>query len=142
MTDEKQSRFTMIPNEFIKMKLSGNSTKVYLYLLSGVNEKENGHNGVWPSWDTLKEETGIKSNQTLSNAITELVEFGWIEDIGTRNNNSNIYYMARSASPNQDLITKRNAQKFSRSNFMKTVSKGKPAPKKGEKYNWKRVENE
>jgi hypothetical protein len=111
--------FTPIPNEFRKMRFSGNVVILYLFLMSGVNEKKWGDSRTFPSWSTIKQETGIRSNETLSNAITELVEFGWIKNIVSRNDDSNIYFMAYHPEPNDTLILKRTSQKQSRSTAMK-----------------------
>lgn len=115
--------FTPIPNEFRKMKFSGNVVILYLFLMSGVNEKKWGDTRTFPSWKTIKKETGIKSNQTLSNAISELVEFGWIKNIISQNDDSNVYFMSYHPEVNDTLIIKRNAQRSARSEAMKKKNK-------------------
>lgn len=125
MNEEKKytSGYTPIPNEFIEMCFSGNVTKLYLFLMSGVNEKKWGDSRTFPSWKTIKLKTGIKSNQTLSYCINELVEFGWIKNIISRNDDSNVYFMAYKPEQNNNLIDRRNGQKESRSKAMKEVKR-------------------
>lgn len=86
--------FTIINNLFIERQnnLTGNAVKVYLYLARCVNAKEN-QNMVYPSYTAIRRNTGIRHNQSIKNALEELVFLGWIEKIEHGRNDNNIYFL-------------------------------------------------
>ena len=72
-----------IPEEFIKdiNILSGNAVKIYLYFAMQINIEKNNDEHVWPTISDICKAIGITRRNSVSTAITELVERGWIAEI-------------------------------------------------------------
>jgi hypothetical protein len=97
---KKQSGFFMLERKFITEYfgcLSSNAISLYIYLAQKVNVPKNGDKAAYPSYDTIKKETPLKSNPTISKTIDELLAYGLITDIQKKYPNSltspNAYFM-------------------------------------------------
>lgn len=87
----QQRPFTKIDNcilEYVPL-MKGNTLKVYLVLASRVNHRRKD-NKVWPSYNSLMKDTGIKDRHAISTAIKELEDLRLIE-IERELRHSNIY---------------------------------------------------
>jgi hypothetical protein len=130
---EHKIGFTKLSNEFVQNlpHTESKSVKVYIYLMSCTNKKKWGDLRCFPSWDTIKKNTGIKSNKTLSDGITDLCENGWITNIISRNDDSNIYFMSYTQDINEELIMMRDIKKLNRG--IKMVQTKKEAKERRER---------
>jgi hypothetical protein len=121
-------------------KLSPDAIAVYCYLMDCVNWEKWNDGRVFPKRETIIEQSGV-TKYKLSSAVQELVEDGWINNIVERMNDSNVYFMNVVRKPNEDLIVRRNLKAEGYSKLQKELCENKPAPEKGKKYLWKKVEN-
>jgi hypothetical protein len=130
---EHKIGFTKLSNEFIQNLpyTDSKSVKVYVYLMSCTNKKKWGDLRCFPSWSTIKKNTGIKSNKTLGDAITGLCEDGWIINIISRNDKSNVYFMSYTQEVNEELVMKRDVRKLNRG--IKMIQSKKEAKEKKER---------
>lgn len=91
------------------MNLSGNAVKVYLYLAKQINIEKNNDDHVWPSYAAISEGIGIVNRNSISKAINELVERGWIATIKNpkKFNFQNNYTLNYIRKVNTALVAKR-----------------------------------
>ena len=71
-------KFTRVPNEIFELGryLTVKAKFVYIALCSFRN---NTTGATFPSYAKIKERSGLKRNEDVSKAITELEQFGWLE---------------------------------------------------------------
>lgn len=133
--------YSRIPKTIWESGLSTEALAIYFYLMDCVNWQKHSDARAFPDRNTIMEKTKV-TKYKLSSAIEELVEEGWINNIVERMNESNVYFMNLEKSINDDLITRRQIKHQAQSDLQKKICKDKPAPKKGEKYEWKKVLSE
>lgn len=84
----REWHYTIVENHVLKANLSPNAKLLYVILCMYANRDKE----CFPSYETLLNDTGIKSRATLSNAIKELKDIGILEVINRQKENaSNIY---------------------------------------------------
>jgi hypothetical protein len=103
--------------------LSGNAVKIYVLFKAMKNYKKNKKQ-IFPSYEYISKKTGIKSNKTIANAILELIETGWIEDVKRNGFSSyNKYYVNSKKEINDDLIDRKHRDKEFLSRRIKKAKK-------------------
>lgn len=87
---DKNGNFTMVSNQFVMVSTTSHEAfRIYVVLRMHVNGS--AETGVaFPSYDRIKELTGIKSYSTIAKALRELESGGWVER-KKRYGNSTIY---------------------------------------------------
>lgn len=97
---DKIGAFTVVPNAFIKdATISHEAFRLFVVLrqFAGAND-----DAAFPSYDTLKERTGIKSYSTIAKALRELGKKGWLER-QKRFGASTIYTLTTPSIPTPDV---------------------------------------
>ena len=90
--------------------LSVGAVKVYLLFKRMSNEDINGDE-VWPSYDYIRGHTAL-GRTSIANGINELIEKGWINNIGQGYKSVNHYHINDYiANPKEELLEKRLAAK-------------------------------
>ncbi|MDO6353554.1 DnaD domain protein [Caloramator sp. CAR-1] len=85
---QREWHYTIVENHVLKSKLSANAKLLYVILCMYANRDKE----CFPSYETLLNDTGIKSRATLANAIKELIDKGILEVIsGKEEGKSNVY---------------------------------------------------
>lgn len=109
-----------ITKEFLSAMptLSSAAIRLYLYFMKWINYEYKGCI-VEASYTTMQNESGIKDRSTLSDAILELAENGWIADIAQRFNAPNVYKINVTAKVNKELV----ASMLNKRQQMKVVKK-------------------
>ena len=107
-----EDNFFKVSNEFINYlpKLTGSATKVYILFKRMINESKN-KDEVWPSYSYIQKNTGL-SRRIISNAINELIKFGWINEIDKGFNSVNHYHVNDASRVNIALLEKRSRAKI------------------------------
>jgi hypothetical protein len=70
-------RYVMIPVPFVESDASLAARAVYMALMMHANQQSSDRD-VWPSYDRLMQCSGIGSRTTISQALDELEEDGWL----------------------------------------------------------------
>ena len=136
-----QILYSRIPKSIWNSGLSTEALAIYCYLLDCINWPTWSDSRVFPNRKTIMEKTGV-TKYKISTVIQELVDEGWLSNIVERMNESNVYFVNLEQSINDDLILRRQLKHESQSKLQKDLCKDKPAPEKGKKYTWKKVEIE
>ena len=96
--------------------LSVGAVKVYLLFKRMSNEDINGDE-VWPSYDYIRGHTAL-GRTSIANGINELIEKGWINNIGQGYKSVNHYHINDYiANPKEELLEKRLAAKEKNSTY-------------------------
>jgi len=130
--DEKgkpRIHYTRIPKEIFDCRLSPNAVSIYCYLMNCVNWKEHGDSRAFPAIPTIIEKSGVKKG-SISKAVDELVQAGWINNIVRRMDKSNVYFMNLEPSIIDDLITKREIISFTKKTVQKKISANRKPPER------------
>lgn len=96
----RHGNFTLVPNGFVFAKVSHESFRLYVVLLSHVKGNAADGGVVFPDYERLKNITGIKSYSTIAKCIRELESAGWVER-KRRFGDSTLYTLT---SPTPDVV--------------------------------------
>jgi len=106
-----ENKFTMIRNDFIERmnELSGSAFKVCVAIAKHApwgTEWGSKEASAYPSIQTIIKITGL-GKSTVHSALYELIEKGWLVEIETRYNNSNVYILGDGRGSNSELLEAR-----------------------------------
>lgn len=123
----KPGSYFIFPKEFIgnMANLSGNAVKIYALFMS-MRNWGNNQKRVWPATEYICKVTGIKSKTTVTSAVKELIEAGWIDYVHKRGwDKPNEYLVNSKSCVNDDLVNRRNKRQETMSTKMIESEKSK-----------------